>query len=86
MQGQRKTMYNYIDNPDKVFIISTINDLKSEKTVYLFSEKQYSIIKNIITNDEILNKIKIEERNIDGIYELKPKKTKRKKVENNETM
>lgn len=86
MQGQRKTMYNYIDNPDKVFIISTINDLKSEKTVYLFSEKQYSIIKNIITNDEILNKIKIEERNIDGIYELEPKKTKRKKVENNETM
>lgn len=79
-------MYNYIDNPDKAFIISTINDLKSEKTVYLFSEKQYSIIKNIITNDEILNKIKIEERNIDDIYELKPKKTKRKKAENNETM
>lgn len=79
-------MYDYIHNPDKTFITATINDLKARRPVYLFNEKQYNIIKNIIANDEILNKINIEERNIDGIYELKPKRTKRKKIENNETM
>lgn len=71
-------MYDYVYEPDKTFLIATINDIRSYKVVYLFNNKQYNFIKNIIANDSVLKTIEIKENKIDGIYALIPEKTKRR--------
>lgn len=65
--------------PDKAFIIQTINDLKAKRKVYIFSEKQYNTIKDIIESDEKLQQITIKELIEDGIYVLTPVRTRNRK-------
>lgn len=71
--------FDCIYEPDKAFITQSINDLKAKRKVYIFNEKQYNIIKDIIENDEKLQQIAIKESIEDGVYVLTPVRTRKRK-------